>query len=115
MKGQTSVWIDSTIADRNTFKPIYHSSYNAQRNMVLNFKNPVTGYYLDKASVAKKEINQITISPYFDSNLYPLIIQTLPLASGYTSVIPIFDYNPKTKTGELKAYVSSVTQSEFKQ
>jgi hypothetical protein len=45
---QTKKWVDTTIANINTLKPIYHSSYNQQRDMILNFDEKVTGYYFDK-------------------------------------------------------------------
>jgi hypothetical protein len=36
LKGQP-LWVDSTVINEKTFAPIYHSSYNAQRDMVMNF------------------------------------------------------------------------------
>lgn len=48
MKQSASKWIDSTIVETTNLKPIYHSSFNQQRDMVLNFGKKVSGYYLDK-------------------------------------------------------------------
>src|SRR5438045_3432921 len=68
MKGQ---WIDSTIADSKNMMPIYHSSYNQRRDMVLHFGKIVTGYYHDKIKNTKDNINDTTNESYFDSNIYP--------------------------------------------
>lgn len=41
-------WTDSTLVKISDFEPIYHSSYNVNRDMVLKSgKDKVTGYYLD--------------------------------------------------------------------
>ncbi len=37
MKNRPAQWIDSTIADIYTLAPVHHSSYNMQRDRVLNF------------------------------------------------------------------------------
>lgn len=48
MRQAPTAWIDSTIADRNSLKPVYHSSYNTQRDMIIRFDSLITGYYADK-------------------------------------------------------------------
>src|SRR6188768_10938 len=48
MRETPTVWIDSTIADRNSLKPVYHASYNTKRDMIIRFDSLVTGYYADK-------------------------------------------------------------------
>ncbi|MCX2679011.1 hypothetical protein OOZ15_03575 [Galbibacter sp. EGI 63066] len=113
MKQSPSKWIDSTIVETTNFKPIYHSSFNAQRDMVLNFGNEVTGYYLDKKTGAKTIISEKTEKSYFDSNFYPQLIRWLPLKDGYSTVISIFDYNPKAKTGVITATVKSVQKTSI--
>ena len=57
MNKMKTIWIDSTVADLKTLKPIRHSSYNMQRDMVLNFGKVVTGFYNDK--IKKSKINKI--------------------------------------------------------
>jgi hypothetical protein len=57
MKQSLTKWIDSTIVESQTFKPIYHSSFNQQRDMVLEFGEKITGYYLDKQTYTKTEIS----------------------------------------------------------
>src|SRR5262245_36374994 len=55
LRWNNASWIDSSVASANDLRPLYHSSYNAQRDMALNFGKVVTGYYDDKT----KKINTI--------------------------------------------------------
>jgi hypothetical protein len=113
LKQSKSSWIDSTIADRKDLKPVYHSSYNGQRDMVLNFGQVVKGYYKDKVNNTNSVISDTTSQAYFDSNLYPTLITWLPLKEGYKQDIPIYDYKPGRKTGVIKATVQAVKKGTF--
>lgn len=108
-------WVDSTIVKTSNFIPVYHSSYNMMRDMVLKSdKDKVTGYYLDKKS-GKKDIVDSPAKNYFDSSSYAMLIRFLPLKENYTADISIFDYNPNTeKQGLMKAYISEVKKSDYK-
>ncbi|WP_312901859.1 DUF3108 domain-containing protein [Chryseobacterium taichungense] len=107
-------WVDSTLVRTSDFQPIYHSSYNLMRDMVLNFeKNKATGYYLDKKSQKKDQIDEKISTEYFDSNSYPGLIRFLPLKEHYSIEIPIFDYNPSAKKRVIKAYIEEVNSGEF--
>jgi hypothetical protein len=108
MKQSGAPWKDSTVAEIGTLKPIYHSSFNAKRDMVLRYGTSVTGYYDDKAKHQKTAIQDTINTSYFDSNLYPQLITWLPLKVGYTSEIALYDYNSPEKSGVLKAYVKDV-------
>lgn len=105
-------WIDSTLARKSDLKPIYHSSFNQQRDMVLNFDKKVTGYYFDKKTNTKSEISETTSGSYFDSNMYPQLIRWLPLHNGFQKTISIFDYNPSAKTGVIKAFIKNVEKGK---
>jgi hypothetical protein len=106
-------WIDSTLARKSDLKPIYHSSFNQQRDMVLHFDEKVTGYYFDKKTNIKSEITETTSESYFDSNLYPQLIRWLPLHNGFQKTISIFDYNPSAKTGIMKAFIKNVVKGKI--
>jgi len=108
MKGMKENWIDSSICVRNTLSPIRHASYNGQRDMVLNFGRVVTGFYRDKMRKKDTAISDTTRTPYFDSNLYPVLIRWLPLKEGFTQKIAIYDYNPSAKVGVISASVDKV-------
>ncbi|ASK30260.1 hypothetical protein CEY12_09090 [Chryseobacterium sp. T16E-39] len=106
-------WIDETTAELPQLKPIKHSSFNTNRDMVLNFGKTVTGYYTDKATNTKTDINEKVEGSFFDSNLYPQIIRWLPLKEGYKTDIAIFDYNPKA-SGVMKAHITNTQKGTFK-
>lgn len=108
-------WTDSTLVKVSDFTPIYHSSFNMMRDMVLKSdKDKVTGYYLDKKS-QKKENIEIPATHYFDSSSYAMLIRFLPLKENYTAEISIFDYNPKSeKKGVMKAYILDTHKAEYK-
>jgi hypothetical protein len=106
-------WVDTTIARINTLKPIYHSSYNQQRDIVLNFDKRVLGYYFDKKTNTISEIAETTSGSFFDSNIYPQLIRWLPLNEGCHGTISIFDYNPSAKTGEIKAFIKNVEKGKM--
>lgn len=111
MKHSTTKWIDSTIVETLNFKPIYHSSFNQQRDMVLNFGEKITGYYLNKQLGTKTEISEEVDKPFFDSNFYPQLIRLLPLKDNYANTISIFDYNPTSKTGVITATIKDTKQA----
>jgi len=113
LKNTDSPWIDSTVANAVTLKPVRHSSYNKQRDMVLDFGEIVTGFYRDKTKNTLTSIHDTVTGGYFDSNLYPVLIGWLPVTVGYTCDISIYDYNPNGKTGVLKASVKKVTSGRY--
>jgi len=101
-------WTDETAVAFPGLVPVKHSSFNTQREMLLDFgkKNRVTGYYLDKIQNKKTEISEETNGKFFDSNFYPQLIRWLPLKENYTVEIALFDYNPKSAIGVIKAYIT---------
>ncbi|MCM4153961.1 hypothetical protein DHD05_20420 [Arenibacter sp. N53] len=111
MKQSPTEWIDSTIVETLNFKPIYHSSYNQQRDMVLKFGEKITGYYFDKQTEIKTQISEEVDKPFFDSNFYPELIRFLPLKDRYSSTISIFDYNPASKIGVITATIKNTEQT----
>lgn len=110
MKQSSTKWIDSTIVETQNFKPIYHSSYNQQRDMVLKFGKKITGYYLDKQTKNKTLISEEVHKSFFDSNFYPQLIRLLPLEDNYSTTISIFDYNPTAKIGVITATIRNTKE-----
>ncbi|MDF0717672.1 hypothetical protein PY092_16025 [Muricauda sp. 334s03] len=108
MPSTTSQWVDSTIVRSKDLEPIYHSSYNQNRDMAINFGKRITGYYLDKTSNEKILLDETDSAAFFDSNSYPQLIRWLPLKNHYKQTISIFDFNPKAKTGLLEATIKNV-------
>ena len=114
MQQSASTWNDSTIVSTKNFAPIYHSSFNQQRDMVLKFDEKITGYYLDKITNTRTKISEKADKPFFDSNFYPQLIRLLPLKNGYSNSISIFDYNPKSKIGVITATILNTEISDIK-
>ncbi|MDH7913576.1 hypothetical protein [Winogradskyella sp. SYSU M77433] len=110
IKQSSTQWIDSTVISSDNLKPIYHSSFNQNRDMVLKFDDNITGYYFDKQTNTKTQILEETNKPFFDSNFYPQLIRLLPLAKDYSTSISIFDYNPDSKIGVIKATIKNTTK-----
>lgn len=113
LKNVSAPWIDSTVAEIETLKPVRHASYNMQRDMVLNFGKIVTGYYYDKRKGTNTKISDTVSAEYFDSNLYPVLIGWLPLENGYQKEISIYDYNPNAKIGVIKASIRNVSSGTY--
>lgn len=106
-------WTDSTIVKTANFEPVYHSSFNMMRDIVLRSgKTKVTGYYFDKKAQKKDNI-EIPAADYFDSSSYPVIIRFSPLKENYTADLSIFDYNPDAKKGLLKAYITEMKKTDL--
>jgi len=104
----TETWVDSTIVKLKNLAPLYHSSYNQNRDMVIHFEDRVTGYYNDKKTGERTELDQEPTISFFDSNSYPQLIRWLPLEEGYEQVISIFDFNPNAQTGAITATIKAV-------
>lgn len=107
MKMSSASWKDSTKVSKKNLSPIYHSSFNMQRDMVLKFDKKVEGYYFNKTTNNKIEISQDSKGIFFDSNIYPYLIRFLPLKENYSATIPIFDFNPDNKKQLLNAYIKN--------
>ena len=106
-------WIDSTVVNSSNFKPLYHSSKNPQREMVMKFGEKITGYYKDFVTDTTTPILEMSIAPFFDSNAYPYLIRLLPLKDDYATTITIFDYNPKSKIGIMEATIVDTKSNEM--
>ncbi|MBT9190450.1 DUF3108 domain-containing protein [Zobellia russellii] len=113
LKQSPLTWVDSTIVRTYDFAPIYHSSYNQQRNMVLRFGEKITGFFLDKDTRAKTQLEEEVSMSFFDSNFYPQLIRLLPFDENFSKTISIFDYNPKSKTGVITATIRKVEEVNF--
>ncbi|PQA54987.1 DUF3108 domain-containing protein [Siphonobacter curvatus] len=104
--------MDSSTCQKATFSPIRHTSYNAQRDIILNFGPIVTGVYTDKRQGKKTVISDTTQTTYFDSNFYPTLIRWLPLKEGFTQKLAIYDYNPSAKIGVITASITGVSSDQ---
>ncbi len=113
MRQSPVAWIDTTIAERNTLKPVYHASYNGQRDMNLHFNALITGSYEDKLIGRQLSISDSAETTFFDRSFYPTLLRWLPLRTGFTKDLAIYDYNPSGKTGIMKASIITVRQCDY--
>lgn len=113
MKNSKIPWMDSTVALLADLSPVRHASYNAQRDMVLNFGKTVTGYYLNKSNGTTTSISESPKGTYFDSNLYPMLICWLPLKEHLNQELSIYGYNPAGKIGVIRAWVKNVASGTY--
>lgn len=111
-------WIDTSIADAATLKPLYRSSYNPDREFALRFGKEVMGFYFDKQTKKKSNVKETAKDSFFDSYAYPYLLGSLPLSSGYRANMHVYDYKPANNTNikttrieEVKSgmYISEMT------
>ncbi|WP_118972884.1 DUF3108 domain-containing protein [Taibaiella koreensis] len=112
LKKTAATWVDTSIALWPALKPVYHASYNAQRDMVLHFGPVITGFYYDKIKPDTQDINERVSSPYFDSNLYPQLLAWLPLKEGYRQTLAVYDYNSAV-SGLTEVHIVEVSSSTY--
>jgi len=112
LKNAPAPWVDTSVAELPTLRPLYHASYNAQRDMVLHFGASVTGSYRDKTKLDAITINDSLPAGYFDSNLYPRLLAWLPLKEGYRQTLQAYDYNPAA-SGLTTVRIESVKSGVF--
>jgi hypothetical protein len=111
-----SAWIDTTIASVNDLSPVYHSSINKWRSLVLRYNRVITGVHNDKVNNEITNISDSTTEgTFFDSQLYPQLIRWLPLRAGYKQDIAIYDYNPAVdRIGKMKASIVNTVPEKLK-
>jgi hypothetical protein len=109
----TDLWTDTAISEAATFRPIYRSSVNNDKEYVLRFGKEISGYYYDKKSKKRAVVNETAGKPFFDSYTYPYLLGLLPLNSGYKQDLPVYEYKPG-RTDQVKlAKIQSVKNNVF--
>lgn len=109
----TDTWIDTSIADGQTFQPVYRSSSTPAGEMVLNYEKEITGFYYDRKTKKKTAIREPGQSIFFDSYAYPYLLGLLPLTSGYKSEIAIYDYKQGSERNIKKCRIEEVKSNVF--
>ncbi|SHL39096.1 hypothetical protein SAMN05444266_103173 [Chitinophaga jiangningensis] len=111
--GVNEPWLDTAVSDLQTFKPVYRASHSGNKDLVLHFGNEVTGIYLDKKTGKQQQIKENGSQYFVDSYTYPYLLALLPLASGYTTQIPVYEYKPENKHNVKQAEVEQVKSNTF--
>ncbi len=111
--GSNEQWLDTSIADGNTFKPIYRSSFRTNQEYVLKFDKEVTGYYYDKKAKKRNVIKEPIKEAFFDSYMYPYLLGTLPLTAGYKKDLVVYDYKPENSGNIKKVKIEEVKSNIY--
>lgn len=106
-------WIDTCIADFNTLKPIYRSSFSKDKDFALKYGNELSGYYYDKKTQKRKTIKEPAKERFFDFYSYPYLLSMLPLSAGYKKDIVVYDYKPENSSNIKKAKIEEVKSNIY--
>lgn len=93
----TTQWTGHFIADAQHLKPISATDDTSDKSVTLHFSNIIKGSIKDNKTGKKSTIEEKSNGAYFDSSLYPFIIKSLPLTTGYKAIIPVFDFDATEK------------------
>lgn len=106
-------WVDTSIADINTFQPIYRYSGNNSREFAIKYGREAAGIYYDKKNNQKYPIKQAIKDNCFDSYMYPYLLRLLPLKAGYKATMPVFEYHPENTTNVKQTRIEEVKTSVY--
>lgn len=113
LKRGNSEHVDSVRAALDSFAPLFHSSLNNNREILLQFNSSgVEGTY-KPANSTPVDIHQTFGHRYFDSNWVDLVIRLLPLRSGYERTIKTFEVAPDGTPGFVPYQVKVLGQEEI--
>jgi hypothetical protein len=112
-KNTIKEWKDVCVAEANSFKPMSYSSDRNERFFELSFSNTITGKFTTKQNNATNLITQAIKEKYFDINIYPHVIRTLPLKLGYKAILPVYDYEAIDKSKLYNVVIKEVKTDIF--
>lgn len=113
LPGSNDQWRDTSIVDGSTFRPVYRSSFNRNRELVLKYNKEITGHYYDKQTKKRSAIKEPVKEAFFDSYSYPYLLGLLPLSSGYQANMAVYDYKPGNTTNIKKTLIQEVKNSMY--
>lgn len=111
--GSEDQWLDTSIADATTFKPVYRSSFNPNRELQLKYDNEVTGYHYDKKTSKRTTVKEPIHESFYDSYAYPYMLGLLPLTSGYTTSIPVYEFKAANGNNIIKTTIEEVKSNVY--
>ena len=98
--------IDTSINNFNDLSPVFHSGHNSSGYMHLNFRRTkVTGKKYFSKNDSTFVINMSMPGPYFDSNMFDVVLQLLPLKKDFEGSIPYYEF----ESGGYVIYKAKVT------
>lgn len=106
-------WVDTSISDASTLRPIYRSSYNKDNDYVLKYNKEVIGYHYNKQTKQRTTIQEPATDVFFDNYAYPYFLGLLPLTTGYKKDLAVFDYKPENKSNISKTRIEEVKNNIY--
>jgi hypothetical protein len=113
MLSNNEQYIDTSIAEINTMKPVYRSSHNPNRILSLKYDKEITGSYLDKQTKKKNQVREPAKDAFFDSYIYPYLLGSLPLSSGYKANLPVYEYKSENTTNINTTRIAEVKSNIY--
>ncbi|OJJ19116.1 hypothetical protein BKI52_20075 [marine bacterium AO1-C] len=108
--------IDSALITLDNFQPIYHAGINPRRNIQLKYDyatGKIMGSYTPKKQAKPQAIDQKVLTPYFDSNVYEMMLRFLPLKPSLKAKFPAYAYESEEKNGVRWYQIQEVTLQKF--
>ena len=106
---------DNSLYTRKTLAPILHISSNDQRALQIIYKDSIKCSYIgmkDNKKQSHSEVNNSTLT-YYDSSTYQNIIRWLPLKEGYKKELDVYNYDPNSSIGFMKATITDVSLDQY--
>ncbi len=107
-------WVDTSITEAGTLKPVYRSSHNKDRSYSLKYGKIITGYYTDYKTGKRSQIQESVSGFYVDSYIYPYLLGALPLELGYKTDLAVYDYMPARSSNVKRVKVLEVKNGIYK-
>lgn len=102
-------FVDTSVNVYKNFKPVYHSGHNKSGDLILFFGDEVVN---GKKHFSKNDSTVLIDTkmplPYFDSNIYDLVVTSLTLEKGLKAKIPTYIF----EDGGLSWFEITVTGEE---
>jgi hypothetical protein len=103
-----SKWKGHFVSNAHNLKPISSSDINNDRTITLNFTDIISGSMVNTITGKKTNVKEENNGNFFHISVYPFLIRTLPLTSGYKAIIPVFDFDETKKNKFCNVIVTEV-------
>lgn len=114
MRETDKKWIDTSISDIKSLAPVYRSSFTGNKKMILQFGKEVSGIHVDLSSNQQTLIKEKISGSFFESYTYPYLLAALPLSSGYTANLRVYDYKAGQTNNIRNALIEEVKSNVYK-
>lgn len=112
-KDSDKQWEDKCVVNATTLAPIRFASQRDELNYNLHFTNKLTGEFIDIKKEVKTAIDFSIKEKFYDINIIPHLLKTLPLKLGYKTILRVYDYEATDKTTTHKVLVNEVKSDVY--